>query len=184
MEIKKLILPLFICGILVLSTFGIVFSDLGDDSGNTYVYNDIRFIKKGNLWSFKHQEKEYKLLFGPKDLENVSLDINIYDIFNAGKIYVSVDPRENVGSAMNELISNIKSLLGVPIVGACRVDIEECNQFPLKTCNDASASEKIIVIKPGESSVTYKDNCLVIEGDSITQVKYADKIILKTAGVF
>lgn len=183
MEMKKLILPVFIITVLILSTFGIIFGKLNDEGGRVYEYDNVKFVKKGNSWIFKSQGNEYSLFFGPRELENVTLDIDIYKILNVGKIYVSINPKEKIGDAYSELLSNIKKISGAFISSACSIDIEECKRFPLKTCGDAGENEMIIIIKEGNDSISYDNRCLVIQGSTVGQLEYVDKFILKATGI-
>ena len=62
---------------------------------------------------------------------------------------------------------------------ACTKDTPECSQLPLKSCEDASQSEIVIQIQEAViPSISYQDNCLLVQGPKEELPKLIDSLIL------
>ncbi|MFH0936338.1 MAG: hypothetical protein V1815_01510 [Candidatus Woesearchaeota archaeon] len=182
-RIKKLILPLILVFLMIGSTFTIFLS--GSSNENEVKYNNLKFTKTDEGWLSYINNQKIVLMNNPKDLENIQIsNINLQDLNSAQKIYLSINPNENIQQAYLHFNINIKPLLKSNIINSCTVDIEKCANIPIKTCADASEFQKIIILKESnESKIEYKNNCLYISGNKEELDKIIDKLTLILLGV-
>jgi hypothetical protein len=121
----------------------------------------------------------------PKDLENIQIpNINLQDLNSAQKIYLSINPNENIQQAYAYFNTNIKPLLNTILINSCTINIEKCADLPLKTCADASQFQKVIILKESNSTkIEYKNNCLYLSGNQEELNKEIDKLTLILLGI-
>lgn len=168
-----IILVIFIIFIMVTSILGY----FGGESEEVVKYKDYKFVKVQNGWMGYVNDKKVLLSNNPNELENISLGIKLKDLNSAKKIYLSLNPEDNVVLYNFE---NILSLLTLAPVRACNEDMPTCENLPLKTCNDAETNVKIILIKKQEKlEYGYTNNCLYIKGNLNEIRKVLDKITLE-----
>lgn len=173
---KKLVLPGFIIFIMVMSGVGYMF---GRDSSEIIKYNNYRFSKVQDGWLTYISDRQIVLFNNPEDLSDVDIDyIDFAGLNSAEKIYISSNPQDNLGVYLQGLQFNLLNNLNAKKVFSCYEDNEDCADFPLKNCSDASDTIKVILIKKGETEITYKDNCLLVQGKDEELVKYIDKFVL------
>jgi len=92
------------------------------------------------------------------------------------KIYLSINPKDRNREALYELKKNLK--LQPLVVTACYEDNDACADMPLRTCDDATETVGVILLKESnETKVNFKYNCLTIQGKDL--VKLVDKVTLQ-----
>src|SRR3989338_9675986 len=159
--------------------------NLGYDSGDgqdRYEYNGYSFGLTGQSWvTYLENGQSLRVLYGPRDLASFPVDSNIGPLQSTSKIYLSIDPPEDVPIALAE----VQTLtFGPPLVPACTADIPECADVPVKTCEDATPSTGVIVFADSEEpSIAFADNCLTIQGRGLDLVLLVDQLILQLAGI-
>jgi hypothetical protein len=170
-------IALFFIIIMASSVLEIYLQD--DESQGTYDYNGIKFTDTGNGWlAYTNSGRQLYLISNPKDLENITLQpINFAMLDYSEKIYLSYNPKERTRIAVSEFVREIK--LKPKIVVACPEDNDLCFNLPLKTCEDATSSSAVIMLKEAnETYVGYSNNCLLIQGKDLAKI--VDKLILVT----
>ena len=94
------------------------------------------------------------------------------------KVYLSVNPQENIKYAINDLYNNFEFK---QIALACYEDNEYCEDMPLKNCEDATAYIGVIVLsEANETKVSLDGNCLTIEGEDL--LKIVDGVVVENEG--
>lgn len=183
-RIKKLILPLILVFLMIGSIFTIFLSGSSNNS-NEVTYNNLKFTKTDTGWISYINNKQIVLINNPNDLKNIQIpNINLQDLNSAQKIYLSVNPNENIQQAYALFNTDIKPLLRSNIINACTVDIAKCANLPLKTCKDASQLQKVIILEESNSTkIEYNNNCLYISGNQEDLTKIIDKLTLNLLGV-
>ena len=80
--------------------------NLGYDSGDgqdRYEYNGYSFGLTGQSWvTYLENGQSLRVLYGPRDLASFPVDSNIGPLQSTSKIYLSIDPREDVRMALAE----------------------------------------------------------------------------------
>ncbi|MEK6861858.1 MAG: hypothetical protein AABY07_07880 [Nanoarchaeota archaeon] len=182
---KKLILPIFIAAIMILSVFGVIignFAPSEEPSQNILEYKSIKFTGTDFGWQAKINNVDVTISNSPNDLEGINLGIQQDSFKELSKIYISRDPRKYIRNTDFLLQANLRQIVNVQI--ACNVDVEECKDLPLKTCKDANTNNVVIVIEEStEDKVNFKDSCLEIKGNSIFISKVVDKLVLYIFGL-
>lgn len=177
---KKLVtigIAVFFIFIMATSVIELYFSNRQKE--DVYEYNSIKFVNTGNGWlAYLKDGRPLFIVSNPKDLENTTITpLNIASLNYAEKIYLSYNPKERNRIALSEFLREIK--FTPRIVYACPEDNELCFKLPLKTCNDATSTAPIILMKEAnETSVTFINSCLTIQGKDLTKI--VDKLILVT----
>lgn len=171
---KRILLPLFICFIMITSILGYM-SSTNSEKVN---YGDYKFIKFNNGWSTYVNNQKIILNSNPIELENYTIKIDLGDLNSAQKIYLSINPKDNL--FLGGLESNIFPYLRPKVIISCYEDNEECINLPLKDCKDANKDIKIILVKKDKNSkFYYKDNCLVMQGNKEEVTKMIDGLVLE-----
>ena len=175
---KKVLLSSFIILLMVTSIAGFIFIPQ-DNSGNSEkrVYDGIEFVRTNDRWFTTVNNNQYSILISPDQLSKQN-SINLNDLRRAQKIYISVNPKNNLQRILPEL-NYFLSFVNTRIVSSCYLDIPECRSLTLKTCKDATELNKVIVIKTEENTkISYTNNCLQMIGTESEIVKFIDELIV------
>jgi len=180
---KGLYLALIIAFLMVTSIAGYVGNK--DSDSEQYKYNKHLFVKVNNGWLTTVENRQVFLNYGPKELENLSVDkVLLNELNNAQKIYISFNPDNEIERGVYELQNNVFPLISTQMVRACTDDVEGCEDKLIKNCSDASQYTMIISIKRlNETKAVYNNNCLDINGDGDDLIKIIDKVILRLLGI-
>ena len=124
------------------------------------------------------------LAFSPEELPNNPTIISLNDLNSAQKIYVTSNPTENTQQAQIEFFNNLMPFLSPILIQACTEDIPQCSEKPLKTCQDATPTTKIILFKESNQTlINYQNNCLTIQGKGQDLIKKIDSLVLYILGL-
>jgi hypothetical protein len=175
----KLVLPLFIAFILIMSVFGYVFGSFtADDSqeGDIIELGEYRFEQDPTgRWSVVVGGRTLELQFSPRELP--SLDVDGFGLRSLEKIYLSVVPGENYLNALPDFYGAVKPVSAVFL--ACVEDGESCEDLPLKTCEDAVDGVGVVLLSLSEEqSVTVDGFCYTVEGDAAYINMVLDRFVL------
>lgn len=184
---RKLFLPLFLGGLMVLSTFAIIFSGPSQTSSTSYTYHDLSFRLTAQGWESTLQGQSLLLRHGPEELASLFPQ---YPFLAAAsfptlqKIYASTLPDEPAQEAVRDFYLN--SYLLPPISFACAADVPGCESLPLKTCRDATDTTGVVLFRIGEAtSFTVDGTCVSLTAptsSALTQL--TDTWIYTLYGVF
>ncbi len=148
---KKLFLPLFLGGLMVLSTFAIIFSGPSETSTTSYTYHDRSFRLTAQGWESTLQGQNLILRNGPQELTSYSTQFpfaTAASFLGLQKLYASTMPDEPSQEAIRDFYLNSNIL--PPITFACVADVAGCESLPLKTCADATATVGVVLFRIGE----------------------------------
>ena len=156
------------------------FISLPSDNPNNFatkVYKGIEFSNINNKWVASKNNPQVALSFDPEIIgEQDIIDINVFNF--AEKLYVSTDQNETNFRIYQE-VSQLSQLLKPKVINSCYIENEICKSLPLKTCTDAKALNKVMVIKVGNThSIKYGDDCLEIKGGETEIIRFIDQMIL------
>ena len=184
---KKLFVPLFLAGILLLSTFAIIFSGPSQDTTSSYTYKDYTFRLTAQGWESTLQGQPLVLRHGPQALETLFTQFSFSSatsLLGLQKVYLSSLPPEPVQEALRELYLNSNIL--PPATLSCVADAPGCEELPLKSCSDATATTGVIIFRLGEQdSMTVDTTCITLIANttaSLTQM--TDTMIYSLYGGF
>lgn len=108
-------------------------------------------------------------------LESLSLD----ELNSASKIYFTFNPSDNLQNTLSYFNTAVVPRLNKNLIASCKTDSPECVDLPIITCADATNSVKVIQLDLANStSLTYNNNCLLIQGNQFTLPNLFDSLIL------
>jgi len=172
---SKIFLSVFITFIMVSSILGYMIGN-GDSSVK---YQGYKFTQIDNGWVANINKEQIMISENPRNFEEIDMqDLEFSYLNSMGKIYLALNPEDNLDQGLQLFSLNILSKLKVPIVRACIDDSEECSELPLKSCADANSNTFVLIIKRGVKLSSYDNNCLTIQGNSEEVLKYLDKLTL------
>ena len=184
---KKLFLPLFLGGLLVLSTFAIIFSGPAETPVQSYTYHDTSFRLTPQGWESTVQGQPLILRHGPKELESLYPQFPFSSsatLLGLQKIYLSYLPNTLVEEALRDLYLNSNIL--PPATLSCLEDREGCETLPVKSCKDATAGIGVIVFHLGEQdAMTVDGTCVTLTANTTTTLtQMTDTLVYTLYGVF
>ncbi|HLD12793.1 MAG TPA: hypothetical protein VJB87_04325 [Candidatus Nanoarchaeia archaeon] len=180
MEKKKLILPIILGLIMVLSIFGIVIDNTTNQPEITKTtYHETEYTLTNNIWVTTKNGIQIYFYYPPEELDNTTITTQLTDL-QALKIYISLDTTKNIQLLTQAVQQKIIPLLqNSQIVTACTQDDEPCKDLPLKTCQDATPEQKVIILTEGNSSITYDNNCLTLQTTPEQATKDIDSLLFR-----
>lgn len=202
-NIWKVIVLVTVAVMFLGSTIGFAFFSIrnSDSSSlNEQKYGEYKFRRTAQGWQTSVETLLGKLtlttFFFPSQVLDVACDCDGMNAFSlrANKAYViAISPEER--QAALELVRNAAFS---KVQAACLpkdANLIECDNLPLRSCEDASADTKVFIFKSikketenetlGASVVPnkakYNNNCFILSGENL--IKVADKIIYKAYGI-
>ena len=183
---KKTFPLIFILVIMILSVFGVIFFGVPkpesfEYKGHTFIQGSVssqQFSSSGFITTIN--KKKYSFLYDPRELDSLQItSVTLQQLQYASKFYLSVNPQHNVALGVNEFNRLIVPLLGKRIVTSCTEDIEGCEDFLIKTCEEATPEAKVIIYEESnKTSLTYYFNCLKFQGNSEDLAKLTDRLAM------
>ena len=180
---KKVVLPLFIAGIMVFSIFGVIIDSLSNTPPPTQKisYKGYEFIYDGQLWSTVKEKTRIEFLFNPNEIETVYTASLIEKIAAHKKVYITMSQKEQLVQEKERLRQIIAGIMKIPVVNACPQDEEGCENLPLKSCSDALVNEVLIIkIEQGTNNMIQEEgSCIGLIGNAEYITKITEKIRLE-----
>ncbi len=169
---KSLWIGLFIIFIMTTSILGLV-----ANFSEKYRYKNIKLTQVEQGWVAFHNQKNIYIPSDVRTLNDPNIKrLDLSSLNQKEKIYLSFNPRENIRIPIAQFLNHIE--LAPRKVEACALDLEECSDLPVKTCKDATSSIGVILFQEANSTeVSFKDNCLMIQGKDL--LKVTDQFILE-----
>ncbi|MFH1642918.1 MAG: hypothetical protein ABIC04_08550 [Nanoarchaeota archaeon] len=154
-----------------------------------YMYNGYSFVNVDGFWFTEMKSQSGRTLysldfrFGPKEVTEVEvrgkLNIELFD--SANDYYITYNP---VGQdfryevlAVGDINQHMLKVFKKNPIAACdRNETGACKVRPIIKCDN---TDKLVfyINKSTETSVEFKDNCIVINGDELDLVKAVDKLL-------
>ncbi len=180
---KQRILTYSMGGFIILLMVASAMNMWKGDQQETYNYKGIKFTKtEQGFWVGYNGNQRIVLNYNPKDLEKISLPQNIGALNLASKIYLTTNDLKQNARPMDYFkrkigITNMKPY-------ACVEDKDGCEELPLKSCEDSTETEAVVLFKRSdETKVTFKNNCLILEGTSENLIKAVDHLYFTLSGL-
>jgi len=180
----------FMAILMVGSLFGIIF--LGFRSGGsagaaTVEYNDLKFINRGTFWSTNLNGIEAFFTYIPTELELILTDDNaINRLKNLVELDITSDFNdtyaEGIALAQFQMGSVLNNFNVFVVRGFTR---ENTANFPIITCNTATAHVPVIYFKQGNVTKIYlENNCIIAEaGAHADIIRLKDRLVYGLLGI-
>ena len=164
---------------MILSTIGFSLNSMQTENTSKVKFNGYNFQQTDQGWITYKDNQQVMISQNPENLDFIASPISLQELNSADKVYFTFNPEEEIQSPLAYFEFNLRPKLKSFII-SCIKDSEQCSQLPLKTCKDASATDKVIQINLAETpSLTYEDNCLHIQGSDLEIQNLVDALILK-----
>ena len=152
------------------------------DKEDTVISNDVikykgyTFNNVNGKWILDLNGEPVSFDYLPNELSEIYAE----NLLFSSKVYVAIDPNDNINNYFIQRIKAILQYKGILAVDAC-IKEEGCGDIPIVSCNEG---KDIIVIKKDiESKIYKKGSCLVFEGDNEGLIKDIDLLYYKLLGV-
>src|SRR4030042_915155 len=155
---KKRTLTYGIGGFIILLMVASALNMSGEEE-EKYEYHGLKFIQtEQGIWMAYKDNQQITLLYSPEELEKIELPANVGMISYSQKIYISTDDIKTNAKPMDYFKRKIRITESKPY--ACTKDAPGCEELPLKTCEDATQEQAVVIFKRAEETkIEYKANC-------------------------
>jgi subtilase family serine protease len=156
---------------------------------SSYSYNGFVFTNMSGLWFTEIQKtgtnKVYNvpLHFGPKELEDITIEGDINNFNNKTQLYITFDPTGNdfsyIALSASEISINLAQTLNITPVAACTVnDTRICSGREIISCKEPGLPA-IYLLYDNSTGIYVKNNCIFVQGQGKELVRAADRLLLK-----
>ncbi len=169
---NQLLVGLALIFLMLLSVLGYSLSGRlnNQEETKTINYNGYEFIPKSSYWSLNVQNLEFFFSYSPKEIENISGEVNYIDSYYNMPLYLQSKNSE----AKRELYTNLNQVVQ-RMQNAC-LNEEDCEEnIPIKDCTN----NFIIIKEDNVSSIIQEENCVFIQGKEEDLVKITDEFLFK-----
>jgi len=184
---KSAIITLIIGGVMLLSTFGIMFSSY--NSGTESVkYGDYMFKKTTAGWQTNINGKEVVFGYHPIDLEKLNISKEVTQrMLGAKVVYVTFNPnskhvdkyelaRYELGNSLAELFT-VYAMPGI-------TEANSTYKQPIVTCLNATSSIPVIdIVEGNETKASVEANCITLQADEYTIIALKDRLLYSMLGI-
>jgi len=172
-QFLSILMGLFIISIMV---FSVLYYGLDSTGQEKVSYKNLDFVQTTAGWqAYTDSGEKIVIMSNPDDVEHLNTSASFLSLNGLSKVYMSINPYDNVGAALQDFERNVH--LSSPLVISCYEDNDRCADLPIKRCPDASPSVGVLIFKEAnETVVTFENNCMTIEGKDL--LKITDKLIL------
>jgi hypothetical protein len=177
----KTLVALFIAALMISSTLGFILSTSHSGGGPTerVEVNGVSFVQTHQGWLGYLSETDPILVSSdPRNFQQLP-ELSLNDLNSANRIYFTFNPEDNLQHTFQFFDLNIRPRLRTLTI-ACTEDVEGCEELPLINCSSALDTTKVIqVSSANETSVTYENNCLHIQGNQFQLPELFDATIVE-----
>ena len=206
-ELQTASMKLVIVTIVVISglLFGIflITNYLADSFEPTsYTYNGFSFFRsEDDIWytSFRIGSTIYPLPFhyGPKDLEDIFVNLNYDDILDSGFIYLAIPPVEvlpgdegrriaQAAIEVGKVIGTQNNIFNIPARAVLSSASEYDSETPVVSCANATSDVVVIMFSIEEITTVFEEapNCFYVWGTSGRDViRASDRLVYGLLGI-
>jgi hypothetical protein len=199
---KKRLFTLIIVGVLMLSTAAFaLLSFQRQEEEQAVKYKNFKFFKTERGWQTTVNGAQLITTWLPQDVENITSD-KIDGSALRGKVYLVASSSAELQAAyeLDSVLQARKQLACLPE----HANESSCENLPLKSCEDASSEQTVIIFKELESKeseksnknernetltqqiqakISYSDYCLSIEASKDELLKASNKVIFVLFGI-
>ena len=163
---------------MIFSILGIAFTY--SDNSERIKVGDYSFAETNKGWLTHIGDQQLIISSDPRTLDLSTIpEISLEALNSANKIYFTFNPQESIQYPLAYFDAYLRPRLKNFII-ACTTDITECTDLPLITCSNALPTTRVIQIQESNSSsITYNNNCLLIQGSEAEIQENVEKLTLK-----
>ena len=177
---KRKLMVGFMAFIMIGSVFGVIFFGFAT-GGTSLKYNDLKFVRKGNVWTTNINGKDAIFSYFPAEVELIEVKSEIIDMLrNKIEIDVTADANDTFIQSIALAQFQMKSTLGNFNVFV-RDGSTTQNSFnmPIITCDDATQIVPVIYFKEGnETKIYFNESCIIVEADdNVDFIRAKDRIV-------
>lgn len=158
----------------------------------SYSYNGFIFTNFSGLWYVEVQKLgtanvfSVPLHYGPRQLENVTVNGNVKEFLKNNYSYITFDPdKENlsyVALSASEISIKLARLFNKMPIAACTKNITDaCKNRPIVDCN--SRFPVIYIKEEGNPAIVVKNTCITITGEKEGLLMATDRLFLGWLGI-
>jgi hypothetical protein len=174
---NQIVIGIVLIVLMIFSTAGFAFVNQGSTGNNevdelqTLTINGVVFTGYGfgNDWTFQTQGSSFITRNLPTDVDNIQFSTtNTVGKFVNKPLYFVGN-----GPGVSELARNLQNLAS-RVQNAC-IKGEECENLPIKDCND-----NVIIVKEPVDDIELiyeEDNCVYIISELNNQIRHADRYL-------
>ena len=184
MDYKKM-MGWFIVITMVLSVVGFVgtefFASRAAAASSAEEYNGYQLSNQYGQWSIVVRGQTFTFRHSPRELENMTIPMEIIPWLANGKIYLGYVPNDRfVVDPQIQFIGSTLVQSGIIFQQACTIE-EGCPDIPLLDCTVKEG----MVLRSGDQTVMTTDNkCLVLQAvDEVDMHKLAELVSYHILGV-
>lgn len=183
----KLVMSLFIVGLMVLSVVGFVMID-ADDSGKR-VFGDVTFYKTLDGWRLHRDGSNFYFNFMPEEVLSIPVDDVAVGVFVKSPILgIAYDPEDMVLKSVGVIQQYMEQVLAQNQRTYVVRGVSNTSRYPslpLLSCSNASEKFPVLMFLSGnETRITSKGWCLNAEVRSSSDVfRLADRVLFTALGV-
>ena len=161
-----------------------------------YLYKGVySFVKSADLWFFQLRspsgKSEYNipLHYGPKEIQDLKPRGRLSSLFtNTTEIYITFDPLapelQYTALAVGELDQSLVTAFAkLPIASCNKNETSACSNRPIVTCDNTKHTPVIYFRYNETTEIIYIENCIIVQGKGMEQVRAVDRMLLQWYGV-
>ncbi len=168
---NRLILGIMLVILMLGSTAGYAFSLIGGDDTGNQVKSPGEPYYDGSSWIVEKNGNVFSFQYGPDEVKDVVIDVNLVLSDYAGKPVYIVGENNEIAGEISRFMQYYASRIQKACYGPCDVP-----DLPEKTCSD----NLIIWNDSDANSVRQEEKCIFIEGD----VRAADAFLYRLLGIY
>jgi len=184
MESKKVLISLFLAFLIISSIAGFIVSSPTNSNitgGGRIQVGDYSFAQTNQGYITYVGEDQVLISSDPRNIQLYQglEEFTLERLNSASKVYLTLDPLDNLQSSFAYFDANIRPRLNKRITAACTADSPGCETLPLITCENATPANLVIQIdKANSTSLAFNNNCLLVQGNQVSLQLLFDSLIL------
>jgi len=183
----KVLVSLFIAGIMILSTLGVIL-DYQSGGSNKMEYNGYKFEQMYDGIQTKINGQKFILTYFPEQLEHINVSAEAKQMLKNMQVFaITYDTESEYKESFAEQQFNLAEKLAIidKYVISGVTNNTGMEQIPVITCSNATNVMPVILFQEGiTTNMTLKNNCLTINIGSMYEAPQAgDLLFYQITGV-
>ena len=171
--------------LVFIMTFGIMGILIGSRGGERWEYNGYKFIREENIFVTKINNQKKGFNFLPQTLLTINTSPNLKNKILSPMMYLTFDPETDMQNLLyiDTVRNDLQTTLNSVIVSAVTKK-SEIYFLPTISCENATLFVPVIYFNvSNQTSIVDKNNCIVLNGQTIDFFKIRDLLVYTYYGV-